>query len=236
MSRADGRHKKPRVAVEPDTPEGDYIGLSDRMTPGPEKGQDSPIQSGPLGGPHITNAQVMRQHVPIPVPRPEYRGIMEHGVPGSKHTTRERAEMERGPHMPASIVPKHREYAEVPAPIAVTIVERAQGSRPLRTVAGDHFTVPATGTAAIRIAGRDKTRTTIKLLVETLAGAAGAAPTGVRVDHEVGNLDTGGGFLVRAGGTSYLDLPCNDELFAVSADGSACTLSVIYLYGVPGGG
>src|SRR5487761_569 len=64
--------------------------------------------------------------------------------------------------------------------------------------------------------------------------AAGAA--GVRFDHEVGNLDVGLGALLRAGAVSYLKLECEDEMFAVSADASACTISVVYEYGVPGAG
>lgn len=212
--------------LQPGTPEGDEIGLSAR-----QQGGESPIRGGRN---HITNAQTVPQPVPVPDAEPEHGGILAHGVTPDTHTFRERADMVRGPNEPKPVVPVYRKIPDAPIPVPVYVVEPGQGARPLHTVATDRYTVPPAGTAAIRIAGRDATRSRILLLVETAAGAAGAAPTGIRFDHEVGNLDVGQGALLRAGAVSYLKLECNDELFAVSNDGSACTLSVIYLYGVPG--
>jgi hypothetical protein len=72
----------------------------------------------------------------------------------------------------------------------------------------------------------------MRVMVETAAGSAGAAPTGIRVDRELAKLNAGQGALLAAGLLSYhsFDL-MQDELFAVSNDGSACTISVIFLYG-----
>lgn len=217
--------RKPRAATIDDN-EKAYIGASDRLA----QGLPSPI---PGGRTHIENYPTIRQEVPRPEPKPEYRGVMEHGVPAHSFTTHERSEMEQGPNdlkAPAPVpVEREKEYQ---TPVPVQIVENS--AKIIKTLAADKFTVPANTIQGIRIAGRDLNRSHILLLVETAAGSAGSAPTGIRIDHEISNLDVGGGALVRAGGTSYLKLDFQDELFAVSNDGSACTLSVIYLYGTPG--
>jgi hypothetical protein len=216
------------VVAAPDTGAGDEIGMSARVA-----GATSPI---PGGLNHVTNAPTAKQSVPIPISKPEHGGLMAHGVPPDAHTFRERSDVERGPNSHKPPTPKYAPTGKTVTPIPVSIVEPAWGDRALRTLAADTFTVPAAGVEAIRIAGRDHARSHICLLVETAAGAGGAAPTGIRIDHEVGNLDVGKGALIRSGAVSYLKLDCNDEMFAVSNDGSACTLSVIYLYGIAGAG
>lgn len=229
MGRASGKHT-PRE-VKPGTPEGDYIGMSDRMSQDQDK---SPI---PGGNHHITNQPSVRQRVPVADARKEYRGFMEHGVPSDSITTHERADRERGgPNEVHPVAPHFVPVPEKVPPVPVYIVERSSGSKPLTTLAGDKFTVPASTSDPIRIAGRDLTRSQIAFLIETAAGSAGAAPTGVRVDHEVGNLTVGRGFLIPAGTTGYQRFDCQDELFAVSNDGSACTMSVVYMYAVGGAG
>jgi hypothetical protein len=227
MSRLRNPRVQPRP-IEPGSPEGDDLGLSDRMVY-----DTSPI---PGGRTHLTNAPTERQQVPIPVPDLEYGGMMAHGVTPDRHTTTERAEAERGPNDHEPIQPRFLPAPDVAPAVPVFIVERAGGPRKLRTLASAVFTVPQnTGFDPIRIAGRDYTRKTVSLLVETAAGAAGAAPIGIRIAHELGDLSIGQGALVRAGGTSYLELDCQDELFALSADGSACTLSVLYQYEIGSG-
>lgn len=228
MARTRSRHHVRPATISPETPAGDDIGMSKRTA-----GDTSPI---PGGAHHITNAPTVRQEVPIGVSEPEYGGLQAHGVPPSAHTFTERAEGERGPNSFKPQIPVFKKAEPVVRPIPVTVVEPAWGDRALRTLAADSFTIPAAGTAAVRIAGRDHARKSILLLVETLAGLSGAAPTGVRIDHEIGNLDVGRGALISAQHNSYQEFDCNDELFAISADGSACTLSVIYLYGVQGAG
>lgn len=230
MSRASGRKNPAREPV-PGTPEADEIGLTGRQG---AKGT-SPIPAGSTGGPHIVNRQSFRQPVPVGEQLPEHGGIMAHGVPPEAHTAHERGDAMRGPNEVKQPVPAYRKTPDGPLPVPVYLVERA-AAKPINTLASDKFTVPAAGSDPIRIAGRDKTRHKILLMVETAAGAGGAAPQGIRIDHEVGNLTFGGGALVRAGAVSYLKLECNDELFAVSTDSGVCVLSVIFLYGVPGGG
>ncbi len=231
MSRARGR-KTPRepIVVEPGSPEGNEIGLSDRMG---AKGT-SPIPGG--APPHLINRETMRQKTPVAEDLPEGRGMLAHGVPAGTHTAHERGDATRGPNALKQPLPVYRKPTDTPLPVPVYLVERGQGTKPLNTLAADHFTVPAAGSDPIRIAGRDKTRSKILLMVETAAGTGGAAPQGIRIDHEVGNLTLGGGALLRAGATSYLKLEMNDELFAVSTDSGVCIVSVIFLYGVPGGG
>lgn len=236
MGRAAGKKNPPREAPRPGTPEGDYIGLSERQTPKEHPAQ-SPIGGGSSGGPHIINPETIRQRVPVPDPKPEFRGIMAHGVPPEQHTAHERADhMRGGPNDVKPVVPKYEKPKELPSPVPVYVVEPSHGARPLRTMAGDKYTVPISTADPIRVAGRDLDRTEIGFLVETPAGSAGAAPTGVRIDHEVGNLTVGKGFLIPAGTGSYQKFNCCDELFAVSNDGSAVTLSVVFMYGIAGAG
>lgn len=228
MARTRSRHSVRPATITPETPAGDDIGMSRRQA-----GGVSPI---PGGRDHITNAPTIRQEPAVAVSEPEHGGMMAHGVPPDAHTFTERAEGERGPNSFKPHVPEFKKPAPAVRPIPVSVVEPAWGDRALRTLAADTFTIPAAGSAAVRIAGRDHARSHILLLVETMPGAAGAAPTGVRIDHEIGNLDVGKGALVSAQNNSYLKLDCNDEMFAVSNDGSAVTLSVIFLYGVQGAG
>lgn len=244
MGRAQGRKNTPREpqGTSPETPEGKYIGESVRQQSKPDNQYGSPIPGGSTGGPHITNHPTVRQHVPVPPPKPENRGITAHGVPvgDDEFTTRQHAVHERGSAEVAKVAdapkPQYRDRPDKKIhPVPVYIVEESQGAHPLRTIAGDKFNVPASTSDPIRIAGRDYDRSEIMLLCETPAGASGAAPTGVRIDHEVGNLTLGKGFLIPAANNSYTRLNTCDELFAVSNDGSACTLSVVYLYGVAGG-
>jgi len=193
---------------------------------GPEGKDLSPI---PGGISHLGNAPTVRQHAAVGDEAPRNNeGMMAHGVPPSDHTTLERAEAERGPNDTKDPAPKYRPLPKRPPAIPVEIVH----GRKIRSVSTSTYTIPAQGSAAVRICGRDYTRTHLLLLVETAAGAAGAAPTGIRFDHEVSELDVNKGALLRAGAVSYLKLECNDELFAVSNDGSACTLSVVMLYGI----
>ena len=92
--------------------------------------------------------------------------------------------------------------------------------------------IPAsTGSDPVRIASRDFDRTAMYVMVETAAGNAGAAPTGIRIDSSMATVSAGFGALIRAGGSSYQKLDnFQDELFALSNDGSVCTISVMYLF------
>lgn len=326
MTRSKGRNSTPRQPVVPDTPAGDYIGESDRQKPGPRP-YNSPIPGGSTGGPHIGNQPTVRQKVPVPEWKPEFRGMMAHGVPAENHTSHEHAEHTRGPDNVKAIRPHYEDATPrgMP-PVPVYLVPKAGGARPLHTLAGDKFLVPAKGTAAIRIAGRDHDRQYLCILNETastIVNASGGNPTpgtvnggsvpatgvnfqnpfyygvqvvisangatisnvsvngttvgtgagtyflqpgqvisvaytvatptwvwtyngpniatttsvlGVRIDHEVGNLDVGFGTLIPAGMNNYLKLETNDEVFAVSADTNTCVLDVLYLYDVPAAG
>jgi hypothetical protein len=347
MGRASGRKNLPRAPqVTPDSPEGRDIGESVLQDPA-----GSPIPG--LTG-NIANYETVRREPATGEPLPEFRGWMAHGVPPEEHTPAERAESMRGEHA-AHQPPRPPKLAKermTPPAIPVYITEPAEGGRPLTTLATAKITIPAAGGESVRICGRDETRQTMYVLVETAAGipetasysgegsatdpaafgtiattnsvpagtyqvtatvylsgtvtgadasnmelfgtgisatkiaypgvanvpvtftanitttgagaigvqsigaASGAsavynasvvvtplgtntatAPTGIRIDHEVSVVDTGNGALLRAGAVSYQELKnCQDELFAISNDSSACTLSVIYLYGVAAAG
>lgn len=329
MSRASGRKGQPArpPVLGTDLPADKQAGygIDDRDIPG--------------GQTHLVNYPTVTQKVPTAEPLDEFRGMMAHGVPPKEAET---GHYDRQAPAGNRREPRYARIKDPVTPVPVYIVEEGAGGRPLRTVATDRFSVPAAGTEPIRIAGRDRTRTYLHLLVETAgtgttrtsqnatavpaafsalaavtglpaatyqvtayayftgtpgagdadnvqlwlngasqgtllippvangapvpftieiaapagstielvnpaAGSAGttyhtfievtaAGAAGVRFDHEVGNLDVGLGALLRAGAVSYLKLECEDEMFAVSADASACTISVVYEYGVPGAG
>lgn len=228
MGRASGRKNLPR-APQPGTPEGDDIGLSARQDP-----SGSPIPG--LTG-NIVNYPVVRQKPAAGQPGEtfdEYRGMMAHGVPNDSETTNQRALHEQGPLLPdRKGEPELHRDRELPAPVPVYLTTLNAGGRPLGTISTAKITIPAsTGSDPVRIASRDLDRTSMYLMVETAAGAAGAAPTGIRISRDIALLSAGFGALIRAGGATYQKLDNQqDELFALSNDGSACTLSVIYLYG-----
>ncbi len=232
MSRASGRKNLPREPVLPDDPpddaQGREIGESARQNPA-----GSPI-AGLTG--NIVNYPTVRQQPATGESFDEYRGIMAHGVPNDSETTNQRGLQEatgtiarqRQPPTP----PQFAAERPAPAPVPVYITTPAAGGRLLGTSATAKVNVPASGSDPVRIAARDFGRTDMLILVETAAGASGAAPTGIRVDKSIAELNAGFGALVRAGAVSYLKLGNQqDEMFAVSNDGSPCTLSVIYLYG-----
>jgi hypothetical protein len=306
MGRASGRKNLPR-APQPGTPAGDDIGLSARQDPA-----GSPIPG--LTG-NIANYETVRREPPIGEPLPEFRGMMAHGVPADDHTTEERATMERegtlAQHRPPA-PPDLQGPRPKPVPVPVYLVENAGGGSPITTMAGQKVSVPANGTEAARIAGRDETRSDFYLMVETTSVNAAnpvpsqpavpastvaqqnvngypvqvvvsggtatvttvngitvgagdgtfvvpaygsiavtyslaptwawsyagpqttAAPAGIRISHEVGDLDVGMGALVRPGSYQKLD-SFQDELFAVSADANAVVVSIIFLFEIPAG-
>lgn len=236
MGRASGRRNLPREPRLPAGPandaEGRQIGQSALQDPA-----GSPIPG--LTG-NIVNYETVRQ-VPAVADETfdEFRGMMAHGVPNASDATEERALMERD----GALARQHRPPAPpelhggtvLPAPIPVYITTPASGSKPLGMMSTAKITIPAsTGSDPVRVASRDFQRTAMYVMVETAAGAAGAAPTGIRIDPSPSVIAAGYGALIRAGGASYQKLDdFQEELFALSNDGSAVTLSVMYLFSQP---
>lgn len=222
MSRSRGKHdtgRKPAsVAVDPESPEGRQLGMSPRT-----QGVPSPI---PGGREHITNAETMRQQAPVPDAWPESRDLNAHGVPPSSHTTRERAEMERGPNTVHRDRPQHHPVKEKPTPIPVYVVQDGLPSV-LRSAAPRHFQLPAASGAAaadpVLICGRDKTRTAVLLLNESTS-------SDIRFAQRPADLNNGGGALLPWPGNSYLRLDTQDQLYAISKDTGTPIISVIQIF------
>lgn len=224
MGRAHGRNGPPRPAVvvdiDPDSPEGRQLGMSRRT-----QGVPAPI---PGGRPHISNAPVVRQTVPVPEPDPEITYLNSHGVPHGSATSRERAEVERGPNSVHQDPPEHRPRVEKPAPIPVFLVQD-HNKDVYRTASPRHFVLnPSTGDAQ-RICGRDPSRARVLILNESTTGD-------LRFARLIADLNGGGGALLSHLSTSYLALTTQDELYAISADGSSPTISVIQEFEQPWGG
>lgn len=213
MSRANGRKGTQRTPVAY-TPEQRETGESPWQDPA-----GSPINSQ-TG--NITHPVVTRQEVQSPPPMDEFRGMMAHGVPHQAHATSERAQAERGGpndsgrHAP----PVMRHEDPPPAAVPVYLVERGGGEASFRTAYPRSISVPVTGTEPARLCGRDARRNRIGLLNESSAHSA-------RFAQNISTLSVGNGALLQQGQTSYLWIESQDELYIVSADATAFTVSII---------
>lgn len=147
------------------SPEGHDIGESARQDPA---GGPINSQTG-----NILNRETVRQPVATePYERDQNAGWMAHGVPPGEDTTEERATaMRGGPDVGrAAWKPGPQEHPR-PVPVPVYVVERAGGASPLTTIATNKFTIAATGQQATRISGRDETRLTMYVQIETAPGS-----------------------------------------------------------------
>lgn len=216
MARAHGKHtqRKPdSVAVDPDSPLGRELGMSQRT-----QGVPSPI---PGGRPHIQNAPVVRQQVAVPDSKPEITNLNAHGVPPGTATSRERAESMRGPNSVHQRSPQAPPpLMERPAPIPVYVV---QDDRPevIRSAYPHTFNVPGNvGNDPVRICGRDPGRKYVMILNESTAH-------NIRIAQRPSDLGNGYGALIPWPSNSYVKIDTQDELWALSADTVAAQVSVI---------
>lgn len=218
MTRSKGRQQRqPKPEdIQPGTPEGRQLGLSDRV-----QGHPSPI---PGGRPHISNAPAVRHRVPTPPSDPEIGMGNAHGVIPGSHTNAERADAERGPNTVHATMPKPKQHQphERPMPIPVFIVQDAHNDV-LRSAAPHSITVPINTADPVRLCGRDATRAEVMLLNESTT-------TDIRFAQRPSDLNAGGGALLPYPSNSYLRIKTQDELYAVSASGTAATLSIIQTF------
>lgn len=218
MSRASGRRQRqPKPDdIEPGTPEGNQLGLSDRV-----QGHPSPI---PGGRPHIRNAPAVRHTVPTPPSDPEIGMGNAHGVIPGTHTNAERADAERGPNTVHATMPKPKPHTvhERPMPIPVFIVQDAHNDV-LRSAAPHNISVPVNTADPVRLCGRDAGRAEVLLLNESTV-------TDVRFAQRPSDLNNGGGGLLPWPGNSYLKIRTQDELWALSASGTAATVSIVQIF------
>jgi len=218
MSRAKGRQQRQPTAddIKPGTPEGRQIGLSARV-----QGHPSPI---PGGQTHISNSPAVRHTVPVPPSDPEIGMGNAHGVIPGSHTNAERADAERGPNTVHHTMPRPRPHVphERPQPIPVFLVEDAHDDV-LRTAAPHNITVPANTAEPVRLCGRDTGRSEVMLLNESTT-------TDIRFAQRQSDLNNGGGGLLPWPSNSYLKIRTQDELYGLSASGTAATVSVIQVF------
>ena len=220
MSRSRGKHtgRSAATAIDPDSPEGRQLGMSPRT-----QGVPSPI---PGGRPHIQNAPTIRQEVPVPDAWPEVRDLNAHGVPPGSATTRERAEIERGPNTVHRGRPGHHPAKERPTPVPVYVVQDGEPDI-IRSAAPRHFVLPAASGAnvgdPVRICGRDGTRTEVQILNES-------SSSDIRFAQRPSDLANGGGALLPWPSNSWLTIKTQDELYAISKDTGTPTISVIQIF------
>lgn len=218
MSRANGRKQRQPTQddVKPNTPEGRQFGISDRV-----QGHPSPI---PGGQKHVANAPAVRHTVPVPPSEPETHMGNTHGVAPGSHTNADRADAMRGPNTVHSTMPKPRPHQvhERPQPIPVFVVENAHDDV-LRSAAPRNLTVPANTAEPVRLCGRDSSRYEVMLLNESTT-------TDIRIAQRMSDLNAGGGALIPWPANSYTKIRTQDELYALSASGTAATVSVIQVF------
>lgn len=218
MSRAHGRHtpRKPVLQeIDPDSPMGHQLGMSTRT-----QGIPSPI---PGGREHIANAPAVRQQIPIPDSKPEITDLNAHGVPHGSATSRERAEIERGPNTvhqrtPTAPAPP----VERPTPIPVYVVEDAR-PEVLRSASPHRIQLQASTGEPVRLCGRDRTRKSVQLLNESTS-------SNIRFAYRPSDLNGGGGALLPLSSNSYLKIDTQDELHAISADAGTPLISIIQVF------
>lgn len=202
-----------------------------RASPGPVAEAGADDHRVPHGIAHVGPDPVQRQALHPKVPAPYYSGDMAHGVPqegpypnegaiAPVWTARHGHETDRVRHEPPEIEPD---------PVPVYVVERAGGGTGRMDTATDVRVAPAAGSDPVRLTSEDLRRARVALLNETPDKAA-------RFSKSLADLAQGKGAKLPANATSYLWLRTQDDLFAVSADSTPITISVIQEYELPGGG
>jgi hypothetical protein len=214
--RARSKHT-PRGIGAPNTPEGDSIGASDRMSSEP-----SPIPGGRV---HLENAVVTRQRTPVPDSPPEIKDLNAHGVQPEDHTARERAEFMRGPNDVRPIVPRYDAPAAEPVPVPVRVVQQ-RSPVIVRFAAPHSFALQASTGEPVRLCGQDPNRVDILILNES-------SSSDIRFATRQAELTAGNGALLPWPGNSYLRLTTQDELWAISADSGTPRVSVIQTFEQP---
>jgi len=222
MTRGHGKRTQRTATIEPGTDAGRNIGLSDRQS-----ADGSPI---PGGRPHLGNHPTVRQSTPTPAPRPEFRGVMAHGVPPGPGTAHERAEAMRGPNSARDPRPKFQTPSDPPPPPPVPVYEvTAPGSvAEIRGGSFRRYTVNATGGEPTHLLPENPKRVEFQIINES-------ATSNILLAHSRG--DTGqvtSVCLLPKGMTGYLKLVIQDDIWAISADTGTPTVSIIETSGKNG--
>jgi hypothetical protein len=218
--------------VDPDSLEGHKLGMSKRV-----QGYPSPI---PGGKDHILNAQTVRQRVEAPNPAdfPETPDVNAHGVPPASHHGFTRAQIMRGKGANEQPDTFYTEQKRAVRPIPVTIVENERRAESWRDATFRATQIPANTGDARQIVGRDTDRVEVLLLNEDATNAVriGGHPGELVTTADVGEPPEASGALLPAGMTKYQALPTQGEIWAISATGTAPTISVIQVFDRKGSG
>lgn len=218
MGRAHGKHNDRQAVIVPDSPQGQALGMSDRM-----QGYPSPIPGGRV---HVVNAETVRQKVPVPDAEPEVVDLNAHGVQPGTHTNRERAEGMRGPNglrfTPVPSAPARR-WAE---PVPVVIVQQPNQPKTVLSSSPRSITLQASTGEPVRLCGQDRTRTRIMILNESTS-------SNIRFAQSQHDLVNGNGALLPWPTNSYTTMTTQDELWAISADSGTPRVSIIQEFEQP---
>ena len=198
------------------------------LTDGDDAGQEREEGIGeprdiPGGRDHLANPPVVVEGAPKKHAAWQYsRADLAHGVPpdvaGYWEADTRLAHRQRG-----GAGPLHHEIS-LPSPVPVYLVEGAGGARTLRQAVPRSLTVPANTTAEpVRVCSRNDTRVEIRLLNED-------GTNGIRFASTLAALSSGTGALLPKSATSYLTLPGQNDLWAVSDGAATAKLSVVEIY------
>jgi hypothetical protein len=222
MSRGHGKRTQRTTEIAPNTDAGRNIGLSDRQSP-----NGSPI---PGGRPHLGNHPTVRQSAATKPPRPEFRGVMAHGVPPGPQTAHERAEAMRGPNTARDPRPQFSAPSDVPPPPPVPVYEVAAPNAVAEIRGGTfrRYTVAATGTEPTHALPENPRRIEFQIINES-------ATSNVLMAHTRGDTgQTTSVGLLPKGMTSYQKFVFQDDLWLISADSGTPTVSIIETTGKSG--
>lgn len=222
MGRSKGKHDTQRTtAIEPGTAAGRGIGLSARQS-----SDGSPI---PGGRPHLGNASTVRQSVPVPDPRPEFRGDMAHGVQPGPGTAHERAEAMQGPNTAHDPRPVFRSPGQgPPPPVPVYVVSTPNAMSQMRDSSMRRYTVAATGGEPTHLLGTNSDRTEVMLLNEDATHPILIASTKANTGQATSIA------VLPKGMASYLCLKTQGDLWAISSDSGTPTISIIEVFSKDG--
>lgn len=222
MTRSRGKHTVRAPEIKPNTAAGRDIGLSDRQSP-----DGSPI---PGGRDHIQNAPSVRRSVDTPAPRPEFREFMAHGVQPEDHTPHERAEAMRGPNTAHDPRPKFQGAQDrTPPPVPVFMVANPGNESSIMDWSPLRVTLPVTGSEPVHLVGTDSDRDELLLLNEDSAH-------NIVISNTKAGVVTGSSCVTLPKGmTSYLKVPLQTDVWAISADSSTAVVSVIRVFAKNGG-
>lgn len=204
-TRRTSKPRKPQIS--PHSGEGRALGLDDRHIPG--------------GLEHIHNTEVPGGKPNVPAER-HIKDSEAHGVP-PEDPDKPYAKPEAG----KILLPQPEPLPDIETAVPVYIIEQSGKGKVHRTSLCDTKLIPATGNDPVRLCSRDDNRVAVHLLNEDTAND-------VRFAEDRATLVEGRGALLSHFSNSYVEVPTQDELYAIGTGATAVSVSVVQVTEVNG--